>query len=127
EDGIRDATVTGVQTCALPISTITRRPPDFQRLNSGSRPQSNVLLQRRSSERSAARNASADQARRPAAAFQGQLNASTDGGTVSLHPHQSETDPVMVRMPGILEECIVVLVTRHASADFPKDVLISII
>src|SRR5438128_6818231 len=27
EDGIRDATVTGVQTCALPISPDHRRPP----------------------------------------------------------------------------------------------------
>src|SRR5687768_18146910 len=26
EDGIRDVAVTGVQTCALPISTIRRRP-----------------------------------------------------------------------------------------------------
>src|SRR5207245_3182606 len=26
EDGIRDATVTGVQTCALPISALLRRP-----------------------------------------------------------------------------------------------------
>src|SRR5436189_2146938 len=27
EDGIRDTSVTGVQTCALPISTPTGRPP----------------------------------------------------------------------------------------------------
>src|SRR5207245_8768746 len=27
EDGIRDATVTGVQTCALPISAAQRGPP----------------------------------------------------------------------------------------------------
>src|SRR5256886_12823777 len=27
EDGIRDLTVTGVQTCALPISDATLRPP----------------------------------------------------------------------------------------------------
>src|SRR5256886_9998599 len=28
EDGIRDLTVTGVQTCALPISDGARKPPD---------------------------------------------------------------------------------------------------
>src|SRR5207245_3238458 len=33
EDGIRDATVTGVQTCALPISTITT--PDGVEVNDG--------------------------------------------------------------------------------------------
>src|SRR5207245_5704982 len=30
EDGIRDATVTGVQTCALPISRASPLPPIFQ-------------------------------------------------------------------------------------------------
>src|SRR2546430_11411256 len=30
EDGIRDLTVTGVQTCALPIYTACRRPMDIE-------------------------------------------------------------------------------------------------
>src|SRR5207245_5819909 len=30
EDGIRDATVTGVQTCALPISTVSARGSDHE-------------------------------------------------------------------------------------------------
>src|SRR5690554_7736023 len=31
EDGIRDADVTGVQTCALPISAVVKHPPGVQR------------------------------------------------------------------------------------------------
>src|SRR3954449_13636816 len=31
EDGIRDESVTGVQTCALPISSTSRRPPPPRR------------------------------------------------------------------------------------------------
>src|SRR2546430_3433026 len=35
EDGIRDLTVTGVQTCALPISGITRKMPCTTRYKRG--------------------------------------------------------------------------------------------
>src|SRR5205085_5315982 len=34
EDGIRDLTVTGVQTCALPISAKSKTSPDKQRAHS---------------------------------------------------------------------------------------------
>src|SRR5437764_3919161 len=41
EDGIRDTSVTGVQTCALPISTLRqRRPPIAAALGSQSPPPS---------------------------------------------------------------------------------------
>src|SRR5438270_10724387 len=35
EDGIRDLTVTGVQTCALPISTLSRPPTAFAQRSTG--------------------------------------------------------------------------------------------
>src|SRR2546430_8026117 len=36
EDGIRDLTVTGVQTCALPISSLIGHPADWRSARSGS-------------------------------------------------------------------------------------------
>src|SRR5689334_24648917 len=38
EDGIRDGTVTGVQTCALPISPLQRFPLQLQRWARGPEP-----------------------------------------------------------------------------------------
>src|SRR2546430_13319635 len=43
EDGIRDLTVTGVQTCALPISTYVRRRP-ATRCTAGSAPRTSVCI-----------------------------------------------------------------------------------
>src|SRR2546427_6993836 len=48
EDGIRDLTVTGVQTCALPIYAYDEKERDsyIKRLSNGSEGRGNVLVQR---------------------------------------------------------------------------------
>ena len=63
----------------------------------------------------------------PPSLSQGQLDACTNNSTVGLHTDQMESDPVILRMPGILEEQIVILITRNASTDLQKNVFISVI
>src|SRR3954471_6324427 len=100
------------------LSSATGGPPDFQGLNSGGCSQSNVLLQRGSSKRSTAGDAPIDGTGRLAVAPQGQLDSCTNGSTVSLHPDQMKTDPVVLWVPGILEERIEILVTRNTATGF---------
>src|SRR5258708_23613874 len=51
EDGIRDDLVTGVQTCALPISWVYRSYRGVSRTNRIGRPQAGLLSDRRSAVR----------------------------------------------------------------------------
>src|SRR5437762_4019138 len=43
EDGIRDTSVTGVQTCALPISIIKMKPATLSAVRRGDAPKGDVL------------------------------------------------------------------------------------
>src|SRR5437763_6193137 len=89
EDGIRDTSVTGVQTCALPISRRDATPRPVPRTRSAPRPSPGRWPAPRPPEEEGRRGRPADTPNHPTAAPHRRLPIPLFGGNVSCaRPHQ---------------------------------------
>src|SRR6185295_14858537 len=89
-------------------------------------PQTDVLLQRRRTERSAAPHSAVNEPPPAAFVFDRQLDTRSDAGPIALHSHQPYADPV-IAMARVLEQHGRVLVADRRAARFDEDVLVAVV
>src|SRR5580658_256016 len=102
------------------------RPPYFDLLYLRGLAQSDVLPQRRASERALAADCGIDRPRPHSFVFHRHLDARADSGPVRLDAHQAHDDPV-VRIAGIFKKAKGMTVAGHGAADGSENVQVAVV
>ena len=88
--------------------------------------QPDMLLERRSAERTTASHRAIDRAWRLIAILHGNFDACSNGGAIRLHSHQVHGDPIVVAA-GISEQAKCVTVSGNRPANFLKKVFMAVV
>src|SRR6476620_9429433 len=108
------------------LPCVRRRPPDLDILDPCRLAKPDVLLERRRSKRSTARDPAVDGSPAARAVSNGYLDSCADGSAIALDADQLQRDPV-VSVPGVFEDTHRVAVGRRGAADLGDDVLVAVV